>query len=175
MTDHVGVNYESVIHIIFLRRQIFRERKKERVVQGEHEVMKTREKEENTGAQEGNETQDERSAGAYTPAGRKYGKRRPASFSSIRFELLSSRRALSIVAENYFIIARSAGLKCSRRGSAGRRRRGPERGADGRPSTRRTTSAAPAIPRDLSILRKKTTGPSRKTDDNLSKRIDIVG
>lgn len=46
-------------------------------------------------------------------AGRKYGKRRPASFSSIRFELLSSRRALSIVAENYFIIARSVGLKCS--------------------------------------------------------------
>lgn len=56
------------------------------------------------------------SAGAYTPAGRKYGKRGPASFSSIRFELLSSRRALSIVAENYFIIARSAGLECSSAG-----------------------------------------------------------
>jgi len=49
-------------------------------------------------------------------ANRAYGKRRPASFSSIRFELLSSRRALSIVAENYFIIARSAGLECSPRG-----------------------------------------------------------
>lgn len=34
-------------------------------------------------------------------------------FPSIRFELLSSRRALSIVAENYFIIARSAGFECS--------------------------------------------------------------
>ncbi|KAL0116930.1 hypothetical protein PUN28_010068 [Cardiocondyla obscurior] len=67
-------------------------------------------------AQEKYETWDERSAGAYTPAGRKYGKRRPASFSSIRFELLSSRRALSIVAENYFIIARSVELKCSQRG-----------------------------------------------------------
>lgn len=78
--------------------------------------MKSTEKEENTEAQEENETWDERSAGAYTPTGRKYGKRRPASFSSIRFELLSSRRALSIVAENYFIIARSAGLKCSQRG-----------------------------------------------------------
>jgi len=104
----------------------------------EYDVMKSTAKEENIGAQEENESRDERSAGAYTPAGRKYGKRRPASFSSIRFELLSSRRALSIVAENYFIIARSAGLKCSRRGPA-RRRGGPERGADGRSSTRETT------------------------------------
>lgn len=63
----------------------------------------------------GEEDWGEQSAGAYMPAGRKYGKRRPASFSSIRFELLSSRRALSIVAENYFIIARSAGLEYSRR------------------------------------------------------------
>ncbi|XP_011697940.1 PREDICTED: uncharacterized protein LOC105455929 [Wasmannia auropunctata] len=138
----------------------------------EHEVMKSMEEEENTGAQEENETQDERSAGAYTPAGRKYGKRRPASFSSIRFELLSSRRALSIVAENYFIIARSAGLKCSRRGPV-RRRRGLERGADGKPSTRRMTVQRPRF-HDLLILRRKTTGPLRKTSDNLSKRVDIV-
>lgn len=92
----------------------------------EYNVMKSTAKEENIGAQEENETRDERSAGAYTPAGRKYGKRRPASFSSIRFELLSSRRALSIVAENYFIIARSAGLKCSRKGPARRRRESRE-------------------------------------------------
>jgi len=92
---------------------------------------------------------------------RKYGKRRPAfllSFSSIRFELLSSRRALSIVAENYFIIARSAGLKCSRRGSA-RRRREPEGGANEKPNTRRTI--APAIPRFIDLAKKNH--KSRKT------------
>lgn len=120
---------------------------------GEHEVMKTREKEENTGAQEENETQDERSAGAYTPAGRKYGKRRPASFSSIRFELLSSRRALSIVAENYFIIARSAGLKCPLGGDL---REGDEDRREARTGNRvreDTTSAAPAIPRFIDLAK----------------------
>lgn len=87
---------------------------------------------EDTRAQEG----CEQSAGAYTPAGRKYGKRRPASFSSIRFELLSSRRALSIVAENYFIIARSAGLECSPLGSSGVV--GRERGGEKRREEART-------------------------------------
>lgn len=140
-----------IIHIIFLRWQIFRKRKKVDAARVEkHQVMKSSEKEENTAAQE--ESWDEGSAGAYMPTGRKYGKRRPASFSSIRFELLSSRRALSIVAENYFIIARSAGLKCSQRGPT-RTRWGPEGGTDGKSGTRRMTVQRSGF-YDLSISRR---------------------
>lgn len=115
----------------------------------------------------------EQSAGAYTPTGRKYGKRRPASFSSIRFELLSSRRALSIVAENYFIIARSAGLECSPRGELqgeDENRRVVREGEREGPTRRRTTMQYSRF-RDLLILRRKTAGLlARKTRGNLPKR-----
>lgn len=120
----------------------------------EHEIMKSMKKEENSGAQEENETRDERSAGAYSLTGRKYGKRRPASFSFIRFELLSSRRALSIVAENYFIIARSAGLKCSWKG-----REGDEGGAHS--GYAKNDCATPAIPRFIDLAKKNHRSASK--------------
>lgn len=117
----------------------------------------------------------ERSAGAYMPAGRKYGKRRPASFSSIRFELLSSRRALSIVAENYFIIARSAGTECSGRAPVGSRRRprtGERRGRLERGCTRKNgLRATAAVPRFIDL----TKGNHRAAAENWrSARLAII-
>lgn len=91
---------------------------------------------------------------------RKYGKRL-ASFSRIRFELLSSRRALSIVAENYFIIARSVGLERSPEGAQGSGTRPGEGGRGTGEGWRGGTTVQPPRFRDLLISRKKTRGPSK--------------
>lgn len=89
------------------------------------------------------------------PTGRKYGKRRPASFSSIRFELLSSRRALSIVAENYFIIARSAGLECSpREGNCREKTRMGEWYGRERDCAQKNDHAVLAVPRFIDPAKK---------------------
>lgn len=85
-------------------------------------------------------------------------------FPRIRFELLSSRRALSIVAENYFIIARSTGSECFRERQRGERKRERERGLSAGQDcvqTRRNERAEAARFRDLLISRKKTRGPSK--------------
>lgn len=77
-------------------------------------------------------------------------------FSSIRFELLSSRRALSIVVKNYFIIARSGGFGCSPgAGLRGCERVRTEEGASRKRNMRGRTSVL-HHPRfyDLLILRK---------------------
>lgn len=116
------------------------------------------------------ERHGERDGGASARSRRKYGKRL-ASFSSIRFELLSSRRALSIVAENYFIIARSVGFECSREilGTVKwrrRKRRGPVEAVSVREEAKgwcRHGGTTVQLPRsrDLLISRKKTRGPSK--------------
>lgn len=116
------------------------------------------------------ERHGERDGGASARSWRKYGKRL-ASFSSIRFELLSSRRALSIVAENYFIIARSVGFECSREihGTVKwrrRKRRGPVEAVSVREEAKgwcRHGGTTVQLPRsrDLLISRKKTRGPSK--------------
>ena len=115
--------------------------------------------------------------GASARSRRNYGKRRLAPFSSIRFELLSSRQALSIVAENYFIIARSVGFECSweihgtvERRRRKRKRRGPTEAAAATAVAseeaegwcrRGGTTVQPPRFRDLLISRKKTRGPSK--------------
>lgn len=173
MTDHVGVNYESIIHIIFLRWQIFRERKKEQVVWTSTRLWKRRRKRKTLGHKKRTRLRtSEAPERIRQPGGSTENDDRP----------LFPPSGLNYYhpAEHCLLWRRIILLSLGRPGSnalGGDLREGDEDRREVRTGNRVREERPMQRPRfhDLSILRKKTTGPPRKTSDNLSKRIDIVG